>query len=122
MAADWNGNLYRTSGECSADSIGLDKLEHASTRSLVTDMKHFRTRALNQRLIVAHQNGTIKIYGGSGLSNELGQFNLTSAVTIVSMLESRNPSDKLDQTYAFIVGDKMGNVHLLKWYDEHLDE
>ena len=106
MAGDNNGNLYN-------NDSSLLKLEMKRTihSARISELLNFKTDRNSDRLITASQDGSIKIWTKNA-ENQLGQFNSNSGITVLTKLPSSNAG-----YHNFIFGDQMGNLNLLRWYD-----
>ena len=107
LAGDVNGNIYENENF----NCDLKKIKSIH-KSRITELICFN----NERIISASDDGTLKIWNSHNFETQLGQYNLNTGVTVLAKIPSINKA-KFGQ-YDFIFGDKMGNLNLLRWYDD----
>ena len=107
MAGDNSGNLYNN--DSSLLKLEMKKTIHSAR---ISELLNFKTDRDSDRLITASQDGSIKIWTKNA-ENQLGQFNSNSGITVLTKLPSSNAG-----YHNFIFGDQMGNLNLLRWYDD----
>lgn len=101
-AANWKGEIFM---------LDNDKLNPIKTipTSRITDLIYFKNDSNLDRFISSCQDGSVKIWSNN-FEDELGHFNSSSAITKLVKLP------KSDENI-FVIGDQMGNLKIVKWYD-----
>ena len=105
LIGDWKGCLIHSEKEI------LEEL-NSLHQSRITELICFRTAKNIERIVTASQDGAIKVWSENGESL-LGEFNIVSAITSLKLI-----NDYDNGRYYFIFGDQMGNINLVRWYDE----
>jgi telomerase protein component 1 len=107
LAGDVNGNLY--TNEKTPSILAKSKTIH---KSRITELICLNS----ERLVSSSHDGTIKIWSKYA-DTQLGQYNSNSGISVLSIIPRKDKKDNFDQVN-FIFGDMMGNLNLLRWYDE----
>jgi len=107
LAGDVNGNLYTNNKNPSI--LAKSKSIH---KSRITELICVNS----ERLVTSSHDGTIKIWSKYA-DTQLGQYNSNSGISVLSIIPRRDKKGTFDQVN-FIFGDMMGNLNLLRWYDE----
>ena len=114
LAGDHQGNLYMHEDL----DLKLTKVKSIH-KSRVTELVRLKTSKKCERLVSSSHDGTIKIWSKNA-QTQLGQYNTNSGVAVLARIPSlvnTHTTSKLDY-FNFIFGDQMGNLNLLRWYDE----
>ena len=114
LAADSNGGLFVNSNI--DDNNNNNKLEFKRSihSARVTEIFSFKTEKKSNRFITASQDCTVKMWTENG-DIQLGQYNTNAAITSIEMLKCDLPNNS---KYSFVLGDQLGNLHLIVWHDQ----
>ena len=100
-AGNWKGDLFVKRNEAEFE------LKKKAAHSMgLTEVMVFKSYHNENRLLTASQDGTVKVWDDSG-QLRLGQYNCSAEITAVVAFSSK----------MFVFGDKMGNLHLVKWHE-----
>jgi WD40 repeat protein len=108
IAGDVSGNIH-------TKEIAQFKLTKIKTihKSRIVELIYFKN---GDRLISASQDGTLKIWS-KDFDFQLGQYNSSNGISILAKIPSPSVNENSEH-FNFIFGDQMGNLNLLRWYDE----
>jgi len=108
IAADCKGDLYVNSN--TDNKLKFKRSLHAGR---VSEIFSFKTVKNSNRFLTASQDCTVKMWTEKG-EIQLGQYNTNAAITSIGMLKCETPNSK----YSFVLGDQLGNLHLVVWHDQ----
>jgi telomerase protein component 1 len=81
-------------------------------QSSITELFFFKTNQNKERLVTSSQDGNLKVWSESG-NLQLGHYYTGNAISKLKLITF----DQNSRLY-FILGDQMGNINLVRWYDD----